>query len=61
MRSKNCGKSEAGTLSRHSADLDPTDREVNNGNEREHLEAGNHGGKEKEIGQKEEKAVEVAQ
>lgn len=38
-----------------------TDREVNNGNEREHLEAGNHGGKEKEIGQKEEKAVEVAQ
>ena len=37
-----------------------TDRVVNNGNEVEHHEAGNHEGKEKEVGQKEEKAVEAA-
>ena len=37
-----------------------TDREVNNGNEREHVEAGSHEGKEKGVGQKEEKAVEAA-
>ena len=37
-----------------------TDREVNNGNEREHVEAGSHEEKEKGAGQKEEKAVEAA-
>ena len=37
-----------------------TDREVNNGNEREHVEAGSHEAKENGVGQKEEKAVEAA-